>query len=85
MAVWTSPTRTMPAFKPLVSCEKAALTSPLPRDKISEEEENCSRSCIKIRPEARDCIQRETWCMGPYAGVDYNLTLCPLQHMYHGQ
>ncbi len=21
----------------------------------------------------RDCIQRETWCMGPYAGVDYNL------------
>jgi hypothetical protein len=27
--------------------------------------------------------------MGPYAGVDYNLTLCPLQsrllqHMYHG-
>ncbi len=27
--------------------------------------------------------------MGPYAGVDYNLTLCPLQsriqHMYHGQ
>ncbi len=28
-------------------------------------------------------------CMGPYAGVDYNLTLCPLQsrlqHIYHGQ
>jgi hypothetical protein len=27
--------------------------------------------------------------MGPYAGVDYNLTLCPhqsrLQHIYHGQ
>jgi hypothetical protein len=27
--------------------------------------------------------------MGPYAGVDYNLTLCRLQsrlqHMYHGQ
>ncbi len=23
--------------------------------------------------------------LGPYyAGVDYNLTLCPLQHMYHG-
>ncbi len=22
--------------------------------------------------ESRDCIQRETWCMGPYAGVDYN-------------
>jgi hypothetical protein len=26
--------------------------------------------------------------MGPYAGVDYNLTLCPLQsrlqHIYHG-
>ncbi len=35
--------------------------------------------------ETRDCIQRETWCMGPYAGVDYNLTLCPLQHMYLGR
>jgi hypothetical protein len=27
--------------------------------------------------------------MGPYAGVDHNLTLCPLQsrlqHIYHGQ
>ena len=23
--------------------------------------------------------------MGPYAGVDYKLTLCPLQHIYHGQ
>jgi hypothetical protein len=27
--------------------------------------------------------------MGPYAGVDYNLTFCPLQsrlqHIYHGQ
>jgi hypothetical protein len=27
--------------------------------------------------------------MGPYAGVDYNLTLCPLQsrlkHIFHGQ
>jgi hypothetical protein len=28
----------------------------------------------------RDCIQREIWCiMGPYAGVDHNLTLCRLQ------
>jgi hypothetical protein len=25
------------------------------------------------RVSLRDCIQRETWCMGPYAGVDYNL------------
>ncbi len=34
----------------------------------------------------RDCIQRETLCMGLYAGVDYNLTLCDrLQHMYHGK
>jgi hypothetical protein len=27
--------------------------------------------------------------LGPYAGVEYNLTLCPLQsrlqHIYHGQ
>ena len=33
-------------------------------------------------------IQRKTRCMGPYAGVDYNLTLCPLQsrlqHIYPG-
>ena len=34
---------------------------------------------------ARGRIQRKTWCMRPYAGVDYNLTLCPLQHTYHGQ
>jgi hypothetical protein len=37
----------------------------------------------------RGRIQRKTWCMGPYAGVDYNLTLCPLQsrlqHIYIGQ
>jgi hypothetical protein len=37
----------------------------------------------------RGRIQRKTWCMGPYAGVDYNLTLCPLQsqlqRIYHGQ
>jgi hypothetical protein len=34
-------------------------------------------------------IQRKTWCIGPYAGVGYNLTLSPLQsrlqHIYHGQ
>ncbi len=29
--------------------------------------------------EAEWQIQRKTWCMGPYAGVDYNLTFCPLQ------
>ena len=23
--------------------------------------------------------------MGPYAGADYKLTLCSLQHIYHGQ
>ena len=32
---------------------------------------------------------KKTWCMGPYAGVEYNLTLCRLQnrlqHMHHGQ
>jgi hypothetical protein len=22
---------------------------------------------------------RKTWCMGPYAGVNYNLTLSPMQ------
>jgi hypothetical protein len=38
----------------------------------------------------RSRIQRKIWCIGPYAGVDYNLTLCPLQssrsqHIYRGQ
>jgi hypothetical protein len=37
----------------------------------------------------RGQIQRKTWCLGLYAGDDYNLTLCPfhslLQHIYHGQ
>jgi len=33
----------------------------------------------------------KTWCMVPYAGVDYKLPLCScslhsrLQHIYHGQ
>ncbi len=27
----------------------------------------------------RGQIQRKTWFMGPYAGADYNLNLCPLQ------
>ncbi len=33
-------------------------------------------------------IQRKTWCIGPYTGGDFNLTLCPLQsrirHISHG-
>jgi hypothetical protein len=33
-------------------------------------------------------MQRKTWCIGPYTGGDFNLTLCPLQsrlkHIYHG-
>jgi hypothetical protein len=32
--------------------------------------------------------KEKTWCMGLYAGVDYNLTLCSLQrrlHIYHEQ
>jgi hypothetical protein len=37
----------------------------------------------------RGRIQRKTWGMNPYAGVDYNLTFCRLQGrlpcMYHGQ
>jgi hypothetical protein len=38
---------------------------------------------------SRGRIQRKIWCLGPFAGVDYNLTFCPLQsglqHVYHGQ
>jgi hypothetical protein len=37
---------------------------------------------------ARGRIQRKTWCMGPHAEVDYNLTLSRLQsrlqQFYHG-
>ncbi len=33
----------------------------------------------------RDCIRRDSWCMGPYAGVDYNHTLCRLHHNYRWQ
>ena len=39
--------------------------------------------------DTRGRIQRKTWCIGTFAGVDYNLTLCPLQsrlqHIYHEQ
>jgi hypothetical protein len=35
-----------------------------------------------MQTEARDCIQRKTWCMGPYAGVEYNnLTLSTPTHV----
>ncbi len=51
-----------------------------------ELEEVHPRSALRV---ARDCIQRETWCMGQYAGFNYNLTLCRLksrlQHIYHGE
>ncbi len=44
-----------------------------------------SRSRLKL---VQHVAQRQTRCMGPYVGVDYNLTLCPLQrrlqHIYHG-
>ncbi len=45
--------------------------------------------CMKRVVVNRGQIQRKKWCMEPYAGVDYNLTLCPLQgrlkYIYHGQ
>jgi hypothetical protein len=41
------------------------------------------------RSHIRGRMQRTTWCIGPYAEVDFNLTLCPhqsrLQNIYHGQ
>jgi hypothetical protein len=47
------------------------------------------RHSMYVRNIARIRIQRKTLCMGPYNGVDNNLTLCPLQsrhqHIYHGQ
>ncbi len=36
----------------------------------------------RLCPATRDCIQRETWCLGPCAGVYYYLTLCRL-HKVH--
>jgi hypothetical protein len=42
--------------------------------------------CVGERTTVLYWIQRKTWF---YAGIDYNLTLCPLQsrlqHVYHGQ
>ena len=35
--------------------------------------------------EAESKEKRGVWKLEPYAGVDYNLTLCRLQHIYHGQ
>ncbi len=41
---------------------------------------------VTLRPNPK---KNMVYCTGPYAGVDYNLTLCPLQnrlqHIYHGQ
>jgi hypothetical protein len=51
MAVWTSPTRTMPAFKPLVSCEKATLTSLTLRQISEKEEKNCGVLKYAQKPE----------------------------------
>jgi hypothetical protein len=36
-------------------------------------------------PEAEFKVKRGVSDTLQYAGVDYNLTLCRLQHMYHGQ
>jgi hypothetical protein len=33
----------------------------------------------------RDCIQRETWCMGPYAGIDYCKSHNPHSQHEYGQ
>jgi hypothetical protein len=35
--------------------------------------------------EAESNEKRGVWKLEPYAGVDYNLTLCRLRHIYHGQ
>jgi hypothetical protein len=33
----------------------------------------------------RDCIHRKTWCMGPYAGVDYNSLYLIVNSVVTGQ
>jgi hypothetical protein len=38
------------------------------------ESEGKSRNSRETRE--KRLYSRETWCMGPYAGMDYNLTLC---------
>jgi hypothetical protein len=49
----------------------------------------CSLHSFFSRENIWGQIQRKNCCMGPYAGADYNLSLCPLQsrllHIYHGQ
>jgi hypothetical protein len=60
---------------------------------LSPSAEKCSKSFLPSLslslPTLRDHIQRKTWYMGPYAGVNYNLTVSPLQrrlqHIYYGQ
>jgi hypothetical protein len=43
---------------------------------------------VDFIPQSGTLDLAKTWCMGPYAGVDHNFTLCPLQRrlqrMYHG-
>ncbi len=47
------------------------------------------RSWIRKKREEPRPNPKKNMVIGPYAGVDYNLTLCPLQsrlqHIYHGQ
>jgi hypothetical protein len=45
---------------------------------------NCWPPCCFWWPSwyLRGRIQGKTWCMGPYVGVDCNLTLCPLRVDY---
>jgi hypothetical protein len=51
--------------------------------------EFCKPCLLEQNMDIRGGIQRKTWCIGPSAGDDYNLTLCPLQcrlqRIYHGQ
>jgi hypothetical protein len=61
-------------------------TSPLPRHHGSVWPLSVI-SLLLTNTVSRGRIQRKTWCMEPYAGVDYNINLrrLQLQHIYHGQ
>ncbi len=56
----------------------------IPRKGIHKWDSRCSAGNLSPNPK-----KNIVYGMGPYAGVNYNLTLCPpqsrLQHIYHGQ
>jgi hypothetical protein len=73
--------------RPTLFCLPSYLSHPQPPSQLLSQPA-AGLAIIQLE-DIRGRIQRKTWCMVPYAGVDYNLTLClphsRLQHIYHVQ